>query len=242
MLKLLHRRAGGDLFVDYGWGSLIFTDDGDMQEVSYHLHQADWHREDMEALGPLLERGDTAVDVGANIGFVSLMLASLVGPDGTVVALEPSKRTFAKLTRTIEKNGLAGVVRALNVGCGAEPGEARLRQVSGSSGNATMVGAAAGAGAEDVALVRLDDLEIGSRVALVKIDTEGFEAEALKGAGRLLREDRPTIFIELGGHYLDSTLEAIALLADAGYDVERLRGIDWESVGNGANFVVRPAA
>jgi FkbM family methyltransferase len=237
-LEMLRRRAGGDLYVDYGWGNLIYSGDGDAQELLYHLHQREWYSQDMEVLRPLVAPGMTVVDVGANLGFFSLMVAPLLRPGGRILALEPSPRTFAKLGRTIERNRLGDVVTALNSGCAAAPGSATLHQVSASSGNATILAEGDG---EAIHLVRLDDLEL-SGVGLVKIDTEGYESEVLKGAERLLAESRPTLFIELGGHYLEGTLAAVELLTEAGYETAELRRTDWEEVGNGVNFVVAPRA
>jgi FkbM family methyltransferase len=236
VLKVLHRRADGDLFVDYGWGSLIYTNDGDVQELLYHLHQADWYAKDMKAFRGLINRGDTVIDVGANMGFVTLMLASLVGSTGRVVALEPSPKTFRKLRQTVEKNGYADLVTALNLGCGSEAGTVTLHQVSGSSGNATVRGNIEGG--EQINLTRLDDLDV-SGVDLIKIDTEGFEPQVLQGGEKLIADGRPIIYIELGGHYLDSTPEAVALLADFGYDTSQVRNVDWDSIGNGVDFIFR---
>ncbi len=237
-LEMLRRRADGDLYVDYGWGSLIYSGDGDAQEVLYHLHQREWYRQDIATLRPLLAPGMTVVDVGANLGFFTLMVAPLVRPGGRIVALEPSRRTFGKLEGTIARNGLGDVVTAINSGCAADAGQATLHQVSASSGNATILADGSG---EEIALTRLDDLGLDA-VGLLKIDTEGYESEVLKGGTRMLSEARPTIFIELGGHYLEGTLAAIGLLTDLGYDTDSLRRIDWETVGNGANFVVSPRA
>lgn len=235
-LEMLRRGAADDLYVDYGWGSLIYSGDGDAQELLYHLHQREWYRQDMAVLRPLIAPGMTVVDVGANLGFFSLMIAPLLRPGGRIVALEPSRRTFAKLSRTIARNGLGDVVTAVNSGCAATAGSATLHQVSASSGNATILAAGAG---EEVGLTRLDDLGL-DRVGLLKIDTEGYESEVLKGATGLLGESRPTLFIELGGHYLAGTLEAVDLLTELGYETAELRRIDWKEVGNGVNFVVMP--
>lgn len=242
-LESLRRRAGGDVFVDYGWGGLIYSGDGDAQELLYHLHQREWHRQDLAVLRPLLAPGMTVVDVGANLGFFSLTVAPLLRPGGRVVALEPSRRTFRKLEATVARNGLGDVVTAINAGCGATPGAATLRQVSASSGNATLVGEGGdgdGRGdGEEIALTRLDDLGL-TAVGLLKIDTEGYESEVLKGGTRLLAEARPTLFVELGGHYLEGTLAAVELLTELGYETAALRRTEWKEVGNGANFVVRP--
>ena len=240
-LESLRRRAdGGDVFVDYGWGSLIYTGDGDAQELLYHLYQREWYRQDVAVLRPLVAPGTTVVDVGANLGFFSLMVAPLLRPGGRIVALEPSRRTFRKLSATIARNGLGDVVTAINSGAAAEPGSATLHQVSANSGNATILADGAG---EEIALTRLDDLDLDldlGSVGLVKIDTEGYESEVLKGGTRLLAESRPTLYIELGGHYLEGTLAAVALLTELGYETADLRQVDWKEVGNGENFVVRP--
>jgi len=238
ILERLHGRAEGDLFVDYGWGGLIYSGDGDAQELMYHLHQREWHREIFGVLGPLVGPGDTVVDVGANLGFVSLMLAPRLRPGGRVIALEPSPRTYRKLRATVEKNGLGDVVRTINAGAGASTGGATLHQVSASSGNATILGGE-GPG-EAISLTRLDDLGLDSSFRLLKIDTEGFESEVLKGGVEAIASHRPTIFIELGGHYLEGTLAAVELLSELGYETGALRRTDWEAVGNGANFLVAP--
>src|ERR1039458_5553381 len=109
-LELLKRRCRGDLFVDYGWIKLLYSSDSDDQEVAYHLNQAHWHEKDMNVFRSLLAPGQTAVDVGANMGFVTTMLASIVGRSGRVLAFEPSPTVFAKLKKTISANALSQVV------------------------------------------------------------------------------------------------------------------------------------
>lgn len=240
ILRRLHGRADGDLFVDYGWGGLIYSGDGDAQELLYHLHQGEWHREILAVLGPLVGPGDTVVDVGANLGFVCLMLAPRLRPGGRIVALEPSPRTYRKLVGTIEKNAIGDVVEPLNLGAGATAGGATLHQVSASSGNATILGG--GGAGEAIELTRLDDLGLDSSFRLLKIDTEGFESEVLKGGAEAIAAHRPRIFIELGGHYLEGTLAAVELLTELGYDTDALRRADWAAIGNGANFLVEPRA
>jgi FkbM family methyltransferase len=240
ILERLRGPSDGELFVDYGWGGLIYSGDGDAQELIYHLHQREWHREIFGVLAPLVGPGDTVVDVGANLGFVSLMLAPRLRPAGTVIALEPSPRTYRKLRATVEKNAIGDVVRTMNVGAGASAGDATLHQVSASSGNATILGGS-GPG-EAVSLIRLDDLGLGASFRLLKIDTEGFESEVLKGGAEAIAAYRPQIFIELGGHFLDGTLAAVEVLTELGYETEALRRTDWEAVGNGANFLVAPRA
>lgn len=234
-------RLVGDFDVDYGWIRLPFTGDGDWQEVVYHQHQAEWREKDLFVFRSLVPPGSTVVDVGANLGFVTTILSRLVGSDGGVIAFEPSSRTFAKLQRTIQINGLANV-RAINAGCGARHETLELRDLGGSSGNASIVGE--GRVREEVEIVRLDDVpELRqSALALIKIDTEGFEPYVLEGARRLIGEYEPILYLEMGGDFVDSTRRSIELLKELGYDVRHVEHLDWSLHGNGSDFFFRRAS
>lgn len=69
--------------------------------------------------------GDTVIDVGANVGFFSILAASLVGPTGLVVAIEPQPDTFAQLQRNIEVSGMRNI-RARQVAVAASKGTCSL--------------------------------------------------------------------------------------------------------------------
>jgi FkbM family methyltransferase len=239
-LEVRRRRSDRDLFIDYGWARLLYSGDGDAQEVSYHLHAEEWHRNELSAFGALVGEGGTAIDVGANQGFISLILASIVGPSGRVIAFEPSSTAYTKLCKTIAANDLGQVV-PVKLGCGRRHETVTLHQVGRSSGNSSIRGV--GTPLETIELKPLDEIDVvwERRVDLLKIDTEGAEPDVLSGAERLLREHRPTIYIEMGGEYVDSTRESIELLRLAGYDTDHVADVNWQEVGNGANFVFRPA-
>lgn len=199
----------------------------------------------MAVLSLHVKPGSTVVDVGANMGFVTTMLASLVGPSGTVVSFEPSQRTFGKLLKTISANDLKQVIPH-NSGIGSQREMLELVAVSKSSGNNTLVpaGGASGVSRETVELVTLDEVELlqERRVSLLKIDTEGFEFEVLQGSRSVIERDAPVIHTELGGGggYADTTLQAIEVLQKLGYDTSMVEEVDWESVGNGVDFTFVP--
>jgi len=239
-LEARRRRCSGDLFIDYGWIRLLYSGDRDHQEISYHLHQERWHEKDMHVFRNLVAPGDTAIDVGANLGFVTTMLASAVGNCGRVLSFEPSPHVFAKLEKTIAANGLHQVV-SFNFGCGAASSVEQLHQVTASSGNASI--SKTGSDPIEIRVKRLDDIaEVRSTpVALLKVDTEGYEPRVLEGAAGIIEEDRPIIYLEMGGEYVESTVESIEILAAAGYDVNHVRSIDWPNIGNGSDFFFIPA-
>lgn len=237
--------AGGQVCINYGWMKLLYTGDGDRQELAYHQNQRAWRAHEMAVFSRHVARGAVVADVGANLGFISAMLASLVGPDGLVLAFEPSPVTYSKLLKTIELNGLLQV-RPCNVGLGATAGMMELVAVSRSSGNNTLVptGDINGAARQTVSIITLDEVpELETRrLEFLKIDTEGYEAAVLNGARGVLKRDRPVIYTELGGGggFRDSTTEAVGLLGDLGYDVSRAASTDWATVGNGVDFLFEP--
>lgn len=238
-LDLRIRRADGDLFVDYGWIRLLYSGDSDSQEIAYHMNQERWYEKDMHVFRNLLAPGETAIDVGANMGFVTTMLASIVGPAGRVVSFEPSRTVFEKLRKTVAANGLEQVV-PMNLGCGASSSVECLNEITSSSGNASIVGH--GNHSTAIRVERLDDIPEAwaSSVALLKIDTEGYEPEVLRGAARLIETHRPIIYLEMGGDYLASTVQSIELLQHAGYGVDHVRSVDWVRVGNGSDYFFLP--
>jgi FkbM family methyltransferase len=238
-LEVRRRRTTGDLFIDYGWIRLLFSGESDRQEISYHLNQARWYEKEMNVYRSLIAPGQTAVDVGANIGFVTTMLARIVGPSGRILSFEPSPTVFPRLQKTIKANGLANVT-ALNLGCGASPSIERLHEMSGSSGNASILGDSEVS--TKIRVERLDDIpEVWeSAVSLLKIDAEGYEPKVLEGAHRVLEEHRPIIYLEMGGDYVSSTVRTVELLTEAGYRTDHVRSIDWSSVGNGNDYFFFP--
>ncbi len=146
-------------------------------------------------MAQLVKPGDTAVDVGANLGTVTVPLALRVGPTGRVFAFEPQRMVYQCLSATLALNGI-GNVEAFRLGVGAKEGTARLALPRGGQkmnlGAARLVREGAG---EAVRVIALDSLALRS-CALIKIDVEGMEAAVLAGAGDTVARTRPAIYAE----------------------------------------------
>lgn len=136
------------------------------------------------------EPGDVVLDVGANIGWYSLVIARIAKVPLDILAFEPDPDNFALLVENIRRNDCRGVT-PIQAAAGPEPAQQLLyRYAKGNAGRHSLLPIHAGS-AVGISTVRIDDVwrqrELGSRVLrLIKIDVEGYELKALQGAGDLL--------------------------------------------------------
>lgn len=161
----------------------------------------------------LTQPGDTVVDVGANLGTVTLPLARRVGPEGRVYSFEPQRQVFQCLCATLALNGI-GNVQAWPLAVGAEPGVARIAPpASANLGAARLVNDGQG---ETVRVVTLDSLQLQA-CALIKVDVEGMEYDVLRGSADTIGRARPAIYAEAKKGA--GTTKVIAWLQERDYDL-----------------------
>ncbi len=160
--------------------------------------QADAYEPEVSAnFRRILRPGMGVLDIGANIGYFTMLGAALVGPSGHVLAIEPNGRNVRLLEASRRANGFAHVTVA-QLAAGAETGVLVLHR-SHSNGTTSPPGAelAALLGAETVGCVRPDALvPAARRIDLIKVDVEGAEYLALSGCAEIIRRDRPVIISE----------------------------------------------
>jgi FkbM family methyltransferase len=176
-----------------------------------------YEHENQELFAQNVGSGDVVFDVGANVGFFTLLASRLVGASGRVVAFEPFPAAKRRLDRHLELNAARNVT-VFQAAVSDTVGRARFH----AHADITM-GRIEDEGELDVEVVRLDDLVQTGRVPapdLIKIDVEGEEAKVLRGAGELLRTQRPTVL--LATHGSAAHAESRSLLVDAGYELEPL--------------------
>lgn len=175
----------------------------------------------------LVEPGNVVIDVGANIGLTALRAAGRCGPAGRVIALEPDPLTFAKLTAALERNPLLRV-EAHQVAVGETTGTLLLEVRDPHNLGMNRISKQGTVPVEVTTIDRLvEQLEL-SRVDVIKVDTEGFEPNVLRGAAATIARHRPRLFLELDdGNLRDQGGSSASLLAqlDAlGYDCTRCDG------------------
>jgi len=167
---------------------------------------------EVQALLALLPPNGVAVDVGANIGCITVPLASKAR---FVVAFEPQRITFQHLCANLALNGLRNVY-AVPAGVGRKSGLVKIAQADFDApqnvGSARMIEDAAG---ETTFLYRLDDY-LGP-CHLIKIDVEGMELDVIEGARHTIATHRPALSIEADRS--EQAPPVIALLRGLGYRV-----------------------
>jgi FkbM family methyltransferase len=147
-----------------------------------------------EAIWRLLDRGETAVEIGANIGQNCSAMAARAGPDGHVIAYEPHPEIFGELKRNYERWPRAGFapIQFENAALGDTTGETTLVQPEEFATNRGAAALRHNATTEQgikVRVRRLDDCLDGiERIGVCKIDVEGHELAVLHGAEQTLRK------------------------------------------------------
>jgi FkbM family methyltransferase len=144
----------------------------------------------------LIDPGMHIVDIGANIGLYTLLLAQLTGPDGRVYAFEPEPTLFRTLRRNCLSNG-ATQVTTVNCALGCEPGRVTFyRSIFNSGDNRLGSFGWQGQGLE-VAVARLDDVLPSHCIDFIKIDVQGYEGQVLAGMDKVFAASpRLCIYLE----------------------------------------------
>ena len=167
--------------------------------------------------------GDTVYDIGAHVGFYTLLASVLVGHTGRVAAFEPSPRNLAYLRKHLALNHVRNAV-VIEGAVYDHEGEVRITE--GPSSSEIRVGAK---GAVPVRAFTLDHLVFRDGLpapTVMKIDVEGAEHAVLRGATRLLTEKRPLIFLSTHGPQVHT--ECCRLLVGLGYTLRPEVGDDIE--------------
>jgi FkbM family methyltransferase len=196
-----------------------------------------------ELLKAHVGRGDVVLDLGANIGYYTLLFASLVGPEGKVFAFEPDPTNFDLLTRNVRRNGYTNVV-PVPAAVGDRTGKLRLFLCEENRGDHRTYDSGDGRPSVEVDVVRLDDYlkDFERPIAFVKMDVQGSEPAVLSGmAGLLQRNPRmklATEFWPFGLHRSGSSAEAfLQALEGQGFALhvideaaQRVAPADWEEL------------
>lgn len=219
---LLHRLVfpGGERRVVVN-GMAMWVDTRDRVIATHLLGDEVWEPSETAAFLAHAREGTCVFDVGANIGYYTLLAARAVGSSGRVYAFEPEPRNFALLTRNVAENGFTNV-RPVNAAVSDRAGVVRLHLDDANFGahsfEAGSLRTSSGRSVE-VDTVCLDSFADEARAfgagVLVKVDVQGAEALVVEGGRRLLELPRVTALVEIWPEAIArAQADAAHLLAD----------------------------
>ncbi len=196
-------------------------------------------------INQLVKPGDVVVDVGANLGVISILLSRLVGNDGKVYSMEPIPLTFDILKNNVKKLDLSNI-QIFNIGVSDNDGFKEMKVPKYDSGGENFYeariveGDIANKGLRrlSVEVRKLDTIlaDLTEPIAFVKIDVEGHMLQVIEGASTLIKKTHPPFYIEVSGDPDDERSNAetlFSILIKEGYDAylfdgkrlrERLKG------------------
>jgi FkbM family methyltransferase len=160
-------------------------------------------------LGRLLRPGMVLVDLGANIGYFSMLAATLVGPGGKVIAFEPNEANCQLIQQSIKVNDFRQVrlhphavvekAQTLTLEAPARGSNGRVSEFSPDA----IPGASRFSVVEAVALDQF--LAEESRIDVIKMDIEGAEPRAFQGMAQLIQRQRPVLLLEFDPFLIEAT-------------------------------------
>lgn len=189
-------------------GSIIYLDPLDNLELS--IHGENYEKETRVLFEKILKPGDVMVDVGAHIGYYSLLASTLVGPTGKIFSFEPSPDNFFLLQKNVQVNNYKNLV-LINKAVGDKERNLKLFLSNFNSGDNRIYDSSKAIKAMqntlaiydqhksgvrervvDVPVIALDNFfkDYPSPICLIKIDTQGAEGKVIFGASSLLKKNK----------------------------------------------------
>ncbi len=213
------------VLIEHPFGFRIWLNLADTA-ISWPIMRNEFELPEITFLTNHIKPGDTVIDIGANVGFYSLLFASIVGQGGSVIGFEPMPFLYERATMSALESGFKHCVLH-NVALGTEPGSAELVYAPGSPnwGGAFLSfdGSVLPDHASHTVPVRpLSEYLQGVRPNFVKIDIEGGEYLVMSEAREILKAAKPIILSEIHSDQLRrvsgvSPAEYIRLMDAIGY-------------------------
>ncbi|QQE10726.1 FkbM family methyltransferase [Planctomycetota bacterium] len=193
----------------------------------------------------LIRSGDRILDIGANIGMLTLLASHLAGNEGIVHAIEPNQNCCDRITRQLLKNKIKNV-QLHHLALSDTSGSAELKIAPQHAGFGTLSDLSEGdrhafSESEHIQTIQGDELVFADSdhakpISLIKMDIEGYEVKALQGLMQTLKEHRPALVTEVNPYCLHradtSPAELFELLNELGYDafVISTHNLRWQPI------------
>jgi FkbM family methyltransferase len=178
----------------------------------------------------VLAEGDTFLDIGANIGYETLLGSQMVGKTGIVHSFEPVPHLVAQIKESLSENNIKNVI-IHQAAVGNEEKKIILYIHSEGIGLTSAIDSKDATGTLETPVVTLDTALPDIHPACIKIDVEGYEFEVFLGAQKLLAKHMPPIVFEFTPRlyeqeYTGKSVKLLSFLADLGYTIYNVEKLD----------------
>ncbi|MHA1492207.1 MAG: FkbM family methyltransferase [Promethearchaeota archaeon] len=138
-----------------------------------------------------VKNGDFVLDIGANIGYFTLILAKLIGKEGKVFAFEPEPNNFSLLSKNVSINGYKNVI-LINKAVSNKNGKVKLFLNEENIGDHRIFDSNDGRQSIEVETIRLDDYfkNYNEKIKFIKMDIQGAEMDAIQGMVNLIQKSK----------------------------------------------------
>jgi len=218
--KLLQSKLKSD-FVEFD-GNKMFLDPNDSLQMSCF---GSFEPFETEVVKKLIKIGNNVLDIGANIGYFSLLFAKLVGNNGRVYAFEPEPENFRILKKNLEINHYNNTM-AIQKAISDKNHTVKLFLNEINTGNHSIYKSSETSAFIDIESIKLDDFSDiqNKRIDFIKIDIEGAEIDAFKGMKNVLQKNsQVTILSEFNLYLLNKfnkkPREYVKILNDLGFEI-----------------------
>jgi FkbM family methyltransferase len=188
----------------------------------------------LELYAKLLQPGDVFIDVGAHVGFHSLVARQLIGPEGLVIAVEPQPYNASKILANWGVNDFTNIKLIVAAASNCDGWVELNDQVSSDRSVLTLRehGGKNEAQRFEVPSLRLDSIFQRHNITcakLLKIDVEGYESEVISGLGNRLRDTENIVFEVLPNAAAETTgLTSAQFLQDHGFELRTVEDRPWQ--------------
>lgn len=222
--------AGADVLVTELDGLIIGVPGREWRMAAYHAFRGPMEPGLAKLFRRLVKPGSAVIDVGANIGYFTLLAAKLLEGSGKVYSFEPTPQTFKLLKDNIQVNGLfeTDLIELRQAAVTDRAGRAMLSTFSGDCGHNTLFRDDQADGEVEVTTVSLDEiLPSDAKIDLIKVDSEGSELLVFRGMKNLIAHNpRVHIVLEFAPVHLrragQDPESALAELRDSGFEIRRV--------------------
>jgi FkbM family methyltransferase len=185
-----HLKPSGIVLIDVQ-GSKMYVDSRDTGVAPFLLEWGFYEKYETKLFKKLIEKGMVVVDVGANIGYYTLLAARFLSEEGKVVAFEPDPYNYSLLCRNIELNGYRNVI-PVRKAVFSKPGKMKLFLDKSNLGGHSLSEANVDKGASiTIETTSLDDYfkNTDCKIDVIKMDVQGSEMEVLEGMANIINQN-----------------------------------------------------